>query len=237
MNNQTVATDPLDQVLTQVTLESGNEELSGLEPADIDALARGLWNWASGLPEGEQDVRILVDAVGASGPLGRSILEAAGPDMPFLVDSLLGECADQGFEVRTMFHPVVRLADGRMISVIQIHLPRLTEREADRLVKGARQTLEHTAQAVADFKPMKERMREEIRRLSLLEEPKHADTHEAVAFLEWLTKNHFVFLGCREYRFETDAEGRVLPEEPIMIEGSNLGLLRDEDLNVLSRDA
>jgi glutamate dehydrogenase len=50
MNNQTVATDPLDQVLTQVALESGNEELSGLEPADIDTLARGLWNWASGLP-------------------------------------------------------------------------------------------------------------------------------------------------------------------------------------------
>jgi glutamate dehydrogenase len=42
MNNQTVATDPLDQVLTQVALESGNEELSGLEPADIDTLARGL---------------------------------------------------------------------------------------------------------------------------------------------------------------------------------------------------
>ncbi|MEO1965215.1 NAD-glutamate dehydrogenase [Hyphomonas sp.] len=237
MNNQTAAADPLDQVLTQVRLESGNEDLSGLEPADIETLARGLWSWASVLPAGEQKVRILADADGASGKLGRSILETASPDMPFLVDSLLGECADQGFEVRTLFHPVVRLADGRMISVIQIHLPRLTDREADRLVEGARRTLKDTAQAVADFKPMKERMREEIRRLSVLEEPRHADTHEAVAFLEWLTKNHFVFLGCREYRFETDAEGRVLPEEPIMIEGSNLGLLRDEDLNVLSRDA
>ncbi len=237
MNNQTFAADPLDQVLTQVQLESGNEDLSGLEPADVDALARELWEWASELPAGEQDVRVLVEAEGASGRLSRSVLEAAGPDMPFLVDSLLGECADQGFEVRTLFHPVVRMADGRMISVIQIHLPRLTGREAERLLAGARQTLQDTAQVVTDFKPMKERMREEIRGLSLLEEPRHADTHEAVAFLEWLTKNHFVFLGCREYRFETDAEGRVLPEEPIMIEGSNLGLLRDEDLNVLSRDA
>ena len=128
MNNQTAAADPLDQVLTQVRLESGNEDLSGLEPADIETLARGLWSWASVLPAGEQKVRILADAEGASGKLGRSILETASPDMPFLVDSLLGECADQGFEVRTLFHPVVRLADGRMISVIQIHLPRLTER-------------------------------------------------------------------------------------------------------------
>ena len=28
MNNQTAAADPLDQVLTQVRLESGNEDLS-----------------------------------------------------------------------------------------------------------------------------------------------------------------------------------------------------------------
>ena len=237
MNNQTVAADPLEQVLTQVTLESGNEDLSGLEPADVEALARALWSWASDVPPGQQDVRVRLEAEGAEGSLDRSVLEATGPDMPFLVDSLLGECAAQGFEVRTLFHPIVRLADGRMVSVIQIHLPRLTEEESRRLADGARKTLADTALVVSDFKPMKERMRAEIRRLSLLEEPRHADTHEAVAFLEWLTKNHFVFLGCREYRFETDAEGRVLPEEPIMIEGSNLGLLRDEDLNVLSRDA
>lgn len=237
MNNQTVAADPLEQVLTQVSLESGNEDLTGLEPADVEALGRGLWAWGAQVPAGEQDVRILMDAEGASGKLGRSVLETAGPDMPFLVDSLLGECADQGFEVRTLFHPIVRLEDGRMVSVIQIHLPRLTEQEARRLVEGVRRTLQSVAEVIADFKPMKERMRAEIRGLSLLEEPKHADSHEAVAFLEWLTKNHFVFLGCREYRFETDADGGVLPEEPIMIEGSNLGLLRDEDVNVLSRDA
>ena len=237
MNNQTVAADPLEQVLTQVSLESGNEDLTGLEPADVKALAKDLWTWASKVPAGKQDVRILLEAEGPSGKLGRSVLEATGPDMPFLVDSLLGECADQGFEVRTLFHPIVRLADGRMVSVIQIHLPRLTQEEARRLTEGARRTLADTALVVADFKPMKERMRAEIRRLSLLEQPKHADTHEAVAFLEWLTKNHFVFLGCREYRFATDSDGRVLPEEPLMIDGSNLGLLRDEDVNVLSRDA
>ena len=124
MNNQTAAADPLDQVLTQVRLESGNEDLSGLEPADIETLARGLWSWASVLPAGEQKVRILADAEGASGKLGRSILETASPDMPFLVDSLLGECADQGFEVRTLFHPVVRLADGRtMVSLCRSGLP------------------------------------------------------------------------------------------------------------------
>ncbi|MEZ5955312.1 MAG: NAD-glutamate dehydrogenase [Hyphomonas sp.] len=237
MNNQTVAAGPLEQVLTQVQHESGNEDLSGLTPADVSALAESLWTWASGIAAGQQAVRVIADATGPSGALGRSLLEATGPDMPFLVDSLLGECAEQGHEVRTLFHPVVRLHEGRMVSVIQIHLPRLTAEEARRLEAGALRTLSDTALVVADFKPMKDRMRAEIRRLSVLDKPTLSDALEAVAFLEWLTKNHFVFLGCREYRFETDSEGGVLPEEPIMIEGSNLGLLRDEDVNVLSRDA
>jgi len=64
-----------------------------------------------------------------------------------------------------------------------------------------------------------------------------AERDEAVAFLEWLLKEHYVFLGSREYEFDTDKEGRVLPVEPLMIEGSNLGILRDEHLNVLSRDS
>ena len=32
----------------------------------------------------------------------------------------------------------------------------------------------------------------------------------------------------RSYTFETGPDGTVLPEEPVMVEGSNLGLLRDE---------
>ncbi|MCB9963268.1 MAG: NAD-glutamate dehydrogenase [Hyphomonas sp.] len=237
MNSQIVAASPLEQVLAQVQHESGNEDLTGLTADDVSALASDLWSWASGVPAGTQQVRVVRDAEGPSGKLGRSLLEATGPDMPFLVDSLLGECGEQGLEVRAMFHPVVRLHDARMVSVIQIHLPLLTEEEARGLEAGACRTLADTAQVVADFKPMKERMREEIRRLSLLDQPRMTDALEAVAFLEWLTKNHFVFLGCREYSFKTDDAGAVLPEEPNMIEGSNLGLLRDEDTNVLSRDA
>ncbi|MEL7453524.1 MAG: NAD-glutamate dehydrogenase domain-containing protein, partial [Pseudomonadota bacterium] len=39
------------------------------------------------------------------------------------------------------------------------------------------------------------------------------------------------------YEFEIDESGKFVREEPTMVEGSNLGLLRDEDLNVLSRGA
>ncbi|MEL6693918.1 MAG: NAD-glutamate dehydrogenase domain-containing protein, partial [Pseudomonadota bacterium] len=52
-----------------------------------------------------------------------------------------------------------------------------------------------------------------------------------------LGHERFVFLGVRSYNFPTDTNGHVLPEEPEMVEGSNLGLMRDEDRNVLNRGA
>ncbi|KCZ56424.1 hypothetical protein HY29_09020 [Hyphomonas beringensis] len=237
MTVTTAPAAPVEQVSEQIHRESGHEDLSGLTGQDLDVLARELWEWAEQSEPGKQDVRMLLDAQGAEGSLSRSILEAVGPDMPFLVDSLLGECAAQGFEVRTLFHPIVRTGQGQMISVIQVHLPMLTADEAKRLEAGARRALSDNALVVADFEAMRQRMKSEVERVAELEHLKPAEREEAVAFLQWLSKEHFVFLGCREYEFETDQDGHVLPEEPIMVEGSNLGLLRDEDLNVLSREA
>lgn len=228
---------PEAQVLEQILQEAAGEDLTGLNEADLKALAGSLWVWASNVPAGEQVVRVTPHASGAKGPLGRGLLEATGPDMPFLVDSLLSECAAQGHEVKALFHPVVTLADGRRISVIQIHTSLLTHDEAVLLESGARATLADVQRAVSDHLAMQARMRTEMKRLSGLQHIAPVERDEAVAFLEWLQKEHYVFLGSREYDFETDADGHVLPAEPLMIEGSNLGILRDENLNILSRDS
>jgi glutamate dehydrogenase len=237
MTRSAAITGPEGQVLDQILQEAAGEDLTGLTEADIRALAKRLWDWAATVPAGQQAVRITPHADGAKGPLGRSLLEAAGPDMPFLVDSLLNECAAQGHEVKSLFHPVVTMADGRRISVIQIHTSRITSEEARVLEDGVRHTLADVSRAVSDHAAMKARMRAEMKRLSGLTHIHPAERDEAVAFLEWLQKEHYVFLGSREYDFETDAEGRVLPVEPVTVEGSNLGILRDDTLNVLSRDS
>ncbi|HAO37198.1 MAG TPA: NAD-glutamate dehydrogenase, partial [Hyphomonas sp.] len=230
--------EPLEQVFDQIQRESGHEDLTGLTDGDLKFLARRHWEWAETVAPGEQDVRVLLEVDGENGDsLSRTILETASPDMPFLVDSVLGECGAQGFEVAALFHPIVKRQDGRSVSVIQVHLPILTHDEAARLKAGVRLALAHNAVAVSDFEPMRARMQQEIDRLKGVTHLKEMDRDEAVAFLKWLSREHFVFLGCREYEFETNADGQVLPEEPIMVEGSNLGVLRDEELNVLSREA
>ena len=232
------SSEPLEQVFDQIQRESGHEDLTGLTERDLKFLARRHWHWAENAAPGAQDVRVLLDAEGEDGGmLSRTIVETVSPDMPFLVDSVLGECGGQGFEVATLFHPVVAMQDGRKISIIQVHLPVLTHEEAKRVEAGVRRALSDNAMAVADFEAMRSRMQQEIERLQRSPHLKDADRDEAVAFLKWLSKEHFVFLGCREYEFETDGDGQVLPEEPIMVDGSNLGLLKDEQLNVLSREA
>ncbi|MBA3068677.1 MAG: NAD-glutamate dehydrogenase [Hyphomonas sp.] len=237
MNRSAAVAGPESQVLEQILQEAAGEDLTGLTDADLHSLSRRLWDWASKVPAGQQAVRVVPHAEGSGGRLGRSLLEATGPDMPFLVDSLLGECAAQGHEVKTMFHPVVTLADGRMISVIQIHTSPLTPEEERLLETGALATLADVARAVSDHAAMQARMRVEMKRLAAVQHVASAERDEAVAFLEWLLKDHYVFLGSREYEFDTDKDGRVLPLEPLMIEGSNLGILRNENLNVLSRDS
>ena len=237
MSRSATAHGPASQVLDQFLSEAEREDVSGLTGGDVRALARQLWDWAEQVPAGQQGVRVVTRPEGADGPLTRSILEAAGPDMPFLVDSLLGECAAQGQEVKTLFHPVVTMADGRMVSVIQIHVPLLTPAETAVLEDGARTTLAHVERAVSDHAAMRARMRAEMKRVAGLRHVEPAERDEAVAFLEWLSRDHYVFLGSREYDFETDEQGRVKAAEPLMVEGSNLGILRDEALNVLSRDS
>ena len=227
----------LDDVLSSIRETAYSENLAFLSVGDIDALAASMAELASAYTGKAPAVRVR-DARGEDGRLtGTTVLETVTRDKPFLVDSLLGLCADLSLEVRALFHPILKTDKGVALSLIQIHVPALSAAECRTLKEGADATLRDVAMAVSDFTAMQDRMQAEIARL---EKDRHCEgeaCEEAIAFLNWLANDHFVFLGVRTYEFETGADGNVLPEEPIMAEGSNLGLLRDEDRNVLNRGA
>ncbi|MEM7766721.1 MAG: NAD-glutamate dehydrogenase [Pseudomonadota bacterium] len=226
-----------DSIIAGVKAEAATENLVGLSKADLTALTNGFADWAAAQPSDSPSVRAFSATGAKDKPLNRTLLEATSPDMPFIVDSLLNACAEMGLEVKTLFHPIVRDGEGPARSAIQIHLPHLSPEEADALSDAARRTLSDVARAVADYRPMQAAMTDEVEALKTVG---HIDTKardEAVAFLEWLADEHFVFLGRRVYRFPCGPDGNVLPEEPEMVDGSNLGLLRDEDLNVLIRSS
>jgi len=223
-------------ILADMLEERGPDNGVNFSDGDLDELAESLWSWVAACTPDERHVRLRENLGGRAGHL----LELAGPDLPFLVDSLLGECRSHNVKVETFFHPIIArdtagAKAGQRYSVMQFHLPVLSKSARAKLEAGVRTTLDELAISVGDHKAMLARMRDEVKRLA---QEKHIETtsrSEALAFLEWLANDHFVFLGARTYDYEIEADGSFACEEPEIVEGTNLGLLRDEQRNVLSR--
>ena len=226
------APSTFQDMLSQIREEADNENTSTLTSNALEALGKELWEWTRTLNRTEQSVRVRE----SKSAQGRILIEAAGPDRPFLVDSLLAECATRGHEVKTLFHPILVDDDRNSFSVIQIHLPMISKPDCKILLEEAERTLRDVASAVADYLPLRHKMLEAAARLKTLEHAAPVLRDEAAAFLDWLADDHFVFLGARDYKFATAEDGSFIPEEPVMVENSNLGLLRDEVLSVLHRE-
>jgi glutamate dehydrogenase len=217
--------------LRQIGDDASHEDLSALTVDDLADLAHGLWSWKG------EDQRIRIrPALGADGrPLDRDLLELAGPDMPFLVDSIMGEIAEQGLRVLALFHPIVTRA-GRRISLIQVHVSPLAAGAEERLREGIAATLADVRAAVTDFRLLRRRMQDCADELESNRTARTLSAHgEALAFLRWLNEDKFIFLGARDYQFPRDARGDFVRDEPIILDETGLGILRDPDRYVLRR--
>ncbi|MGD9967912.1 MAG: NAD-glutamate dehydrogenase [Hyphomonadaceae bacterium] len=219
--------------------DASDDELGDLSVEDFAALAHDFWIWRAERECEDQCVRIR-QGVGVGGKrLDRDILEIAGPDMPFLVDSVMGELADQGIPSLAMFHPLAPSATGKgRDSLIQIHVPRLSAQRAKDLLDGVKASLADVRVAVADFQTMRQRMfdcaaeLEQAKTIAPAEE-----VAEAVALLRWLAADKFTFLGSRDYRYVRDEKGGLTPHEPHILEDTCLGVLRDVERYVLRTTA
>jgi glutamate dehydrogenase len=233
--------------LTQLREDASEEEFAELGAGDALALAHDFWTWTQKKDPEAQLVRLRAGVGQGGRMLDRDILEIAGPDMPFLVRSVMGEIAEQGLEVKALFHPLVtvrrdasgvRGAQGaeRRESYIQVHLERLGAAHAQALEAGVGRTLRDVRLAVSDFAALKARMAACADQLTKARTgAPAAEVAEAVAFLRWLEEDNFTFLGARDYQFSRDASGEYAADEPIVLEETGLGLLRDPDRYVLRR--
>jgi glutamate dehydrogenase len=225
------------------------EELRGVAAADVLALADPFWAFGAVRAPGERHVRVRA-ALGADGQsLDRSVLEIIGDDGPFLVSSIMGEVSEQELTALALVHPIVRVCrDGggkRCVgdpivaeSYIQVQFETLSEARAQALLEGVRATLEDVSAAVGDYPALRNRMAALADELDRA--PGQMDieaARENVAFLRWLEGSSFVFLGARDYAFAREGDGQFVRDEPIVMEETGLGLLRDPNRFVLRRAA
>ncbi|WP_011582734.1 MULTISPECIES: NAD-glutamate dehydrogenase [Chelativorans] len=180
-----------------------------------------------------------------------TVVTVVNDNMPFLFDSVMGEITDDAPEPTLVTHPVFFVQHGKegvtqvlgeaaqkpardasKVSLIQVHLPRLSADACERLEGRLSRTLAQVRAAVADWKPMLARLDQEVTRLRYTAVPlEKNEVHEAIAFLEWLRDDNFIFLGMREFNYKGGEKEGTLERS----EKKGLGILADPEVRVLRR--
>ncbi len=226
------------------------EDLMRYDPRQLAALAAEAWTLLTERVPGTPRVRFYTPGDEAAPERQRSdsVLQIVNDDMPFLLDSVLGELSERGLPVRFVVHPIFsvrRDETGRLIafegtdptpgalreSFIHIHVERVDDaaRLAE-IVAALERVLADVRICVADWPAMMERLSAVLGDIRSNPPPiATAEVTEALAFIEWLLADNFTFLGVRNYRFSE--EGQLL--EPVFETG--LGLLRAPEMPVVQR--
>ena len=233
-------TDASRAFIDQAAADAAPDELPELPPEGLAASLADFWTSAA-IRRGKAPVIRLVH-----GQAGLDRLEVVQDDAPFLVDSIMGEIADQGLSVRAMFHPIVTVTrdrkgaraetgSPRRESMIQVVLETVGKDREAALLTGLKTTLADVRAAVDDFPAMLDLMARAISELEAA--PKSEVRDEDIAFLSWLHNEHFVYLGARVYEYPRLADGAYAPEEPLYQPQDGLGVLRDPERTVLRRSS
>lgn len=229
------------------------EDLAAYAPSSLaDLAAEAYEHLKAPRAGGGEDLRLLDLEVERNGRRRDvTVLEVVNDNMPFLLDSTLAEIVDEGYEPLLVAHPILaveRDSSGALVrlvgeatasarigvkreSFIHIHLPRIDDAEArERLIEAMRRVHKDVSLAVHDWPGMRARVTEIVQNYRLHPPPLPEDeVKEAVAFLDWIARDNFTFLGLREYRLPTGDSAA----DPV--EGSGLGVLRDPSVRVLRR--
>ncbi len=173
-----------------------------------------------------------------------SVIEIANDDMPFLVNSVMGEIGERRLNVQLVAHPVFGVrrdgaklvalgapiaAGGARESFIHIHLEPIADEAARAdIVRALEGVLGEVRLAVQDWRAMLDRVNGMVADLKTNPPPLPVDEiAEAIQFLQWLLADNFTFLGVRNYTFD----GNTLAPDF----DSALGIMRSPDLRVLKR--
>src|SRR6185312_12119504 len=170
------------------------------------------------------------------------VVEIVNDDMPFLLDSVMGELAERRIVVRLVAHPVIGVErDGaRLVAIggpgagaresfIHLHVDGLADETACAdLTKAIETILAEVRLAVVDWRPMLDRVNGIVAELKVNPPPLPVDElAEAIQFLQWLLADNFTFLGVRNYKLE---QGELVPDFD-----DALGIMRQRELRVLRR--
>ncbi len=168
-----------------------------------------------------------------------SIVEIIVMDMPFLVSSVLMELDRQKIKVYALNHPTLlcqRDGSGHLRTVgpdplahsealVRMAIDRQPDRaHLTRVARGIRNTVEDVHRAVSDWEAMQSRLAEAIQWCQEHRPTQDEEHEEALAFLHWLKKDNFLFIGFRFYEIIEQSDNMQLRART----RSGLGTFRED---------
>ena len=181
---------------------------------DADLYAAAVRHWALGLtrPEGAIDVAVLSPDRDRDGwNSDRSFVMITADDAPFLVDTVRIVLEQHNIATHLLVHPMLHVCrdeTGRITSIgdstsdpecaieawTQVEIDRCDGPTAEALQADLQTAVAQTHQVVADFEPMRGRMRDLA----------HLDP-----LLGWLVDDNFVFLGASRFVYDDTGVTRL----------------------------
>jgi glutamate dehydrogenase len=219
------------------------DDLERYRPEELAAIGEEAWTFLAERKPGAAKIGV------ASARLtpGVTVLDVLNDDMPFLVDSVLGELSERGVDIRLVVHPVliverdeagrltsfkgIRKSEGRRESFIHIHVQGMDDAaQRAEIVRALEDVLADVRVGVQDWRPMLARLQQVAADLKTTPPPLPADeVAEAIQFLQWIAADNFTLLGARDYAY-TDSEHALEPQFE-----TGLGLLRSHEMRLLRR--
>ena len=167
---------------------------------------------------------------------GRTAIEAAQPDRPFLVDTTRLLLREEGLREECFVHPVLQvdrsgggfaLGRGERESVMYVEVaPRVADPE--KLEAELRRRLARLEAITDDHRRMLRLVREAEANVEFAGQFIQGASERADKirrFLEWLSKDNFVLMGTRRYAVAHGEDGALRVS---LRPGSGLGLFRDD---------
>ena len=231
---------------------NGLDGLDTAAPAWLADNVRAVLAFIAEKPKQNHKLRIR-STPASDGVAEGTVVEILNDDMPFLVDSVIGELQARGLTVHSLLHPIFKTErdkagrlqallgpgdqnwdDGRQESYIAIGLDALSEATRRDLAGAISGILGEVRAAVRDWPAMLQQVRAAIEQLEAAPPSVPVDQlRESIEFLRWLEAGNFTFLGMRAYRLDgTPETGKLVP-----VENAGLGVLRDPVVHVLRRGA
>ncbi len=229
-----------------------DSDFEGMTPRSAGALVRSALDFMAQRAPGKHKLRVYNPDLPEGGSGETTIIEILNSDMPFLVDSVMGEIQERPLRVLLVLHPIVRVTrdkknrlravarpgesapeEAARESYIQVRITRLHSKAQCRELEAALDRIvRHVGIVVGDWRPMTRRAEEAVAAYTTAPPPVPvADLAESIQFLKWLLDENFTFLGMRNMSFVGGKkDGRLKP-----VAGSSLGILRDPNVFVLKR--